>query len=286
MGITKFMVKLAKPLVERFPHLAMGYRYGRDHKPLFDEAKSTPNGFKLMGNPVMESGAFEPVETRLVKELVKKCDVFINVGANIGYYICHALSGGKKAIAFEPMELNQKYLYKNIKSNGWENLAEVYPIALSGQSGLMEIYGAGTAASLVKGWAGATSNPTVVPVARFDDVLGARFHNQQCFILIDIEGAERFMLEGAAGFIERSPKPIWLIEICICEHQPAGLKVNPHLVQTFDMFWNRGYEVWTADKDLRIVSRDEIEKIANTAKDTLGTHNFIFIEAGQKQRFL
>lgn len=286
MGLSRTLTKILKPIIDRNPTLAVGLRYGRDHRPLLGETQMTPNGFKMMGNPSMEAGKFEPDETRLVKQILQRCDVFINVGANIGYYMCHALAAGKRSLAFEPIELNQKYIYKNIMSNEWQALAEVYPIALSDKPGSMEMYGAGTAASLIKGWAGANSNPTIVPVARLDDVLGARFHGQQCFLLVDIEGAERFMLEGAKEFLARTPRPIWLMEITVGEHLPEGIKVNPNILETFDIFWKNGYEAWTADRQQRMVTRDEIEKIAATGQDTLGTHNFVFVAAGNKSSFL
>ena len=94
------------------------------------------------------------------------------------------------------------------------------------------------------------------------------------------------MLEGARSFITREPKPVWMNEISIEEHQPRGITINPDLRSTFDLFWDEGYEAWTADRECREVLPMEIDKIVESGIDTLGTHNFLFIERGQKAGLL
>ncbi len=89
------------------------------------------------------------------------------------------------------------------------------------------------------------------------------------------------MVEGATSFLDREPKPIWIVEISISEHQPKGSNVNPNLLSTFSIFWNKGYEAWTVGKQLRPINPDEVENIARSAKDYLFTHNFLFIEEGK-----
>ncbi|OYY21091.1 MAG: hypothetical protein B7Y05_01705 [Polynucleobacter sp. 24-46-87] len=97
----------------------------------------------------MERGELEPLETHLVCELVKEVDVLINVGANIGYFSCLALRAGKSVIAFEPIPENLHSLLHNIKVNGWQPRAQICPIALSNDVGVLEIYGGGTGLSLI-----------------------------------------------------------------------------------------------------------------------------------------
>jgi FkbM family methyltransferase len=150
------------------------YRSVRDQLDNVDELITTPWGFKLAGNTAMKQGSFEPVETKLVRDILKDVDVLVNVGANIGYYCCHALSMGKQVIAIEPIQRNLYYLLKNIKSNGW-NDAEVFPLALSNSTGVLEIYGGNTGASIVKGWAGTPeSYVNLAPSSTMDEVLGER----------------------------------------------------------------------------------------------------------------
>ncbi|UCG57842.1 MAG: FkbM family methyltransferase [Phycisphaerales bacterium] len=287
MAFKPKLVRLAKPIIGRFPRAAMTYRYVRDGRRILQEPKRTPLGFKLIGSQNMQRGTFELEEVQIVRSLLQAVDLFINVGANIGYYCCLALSCGKHTVAFEPVESSLRYLYKNIQHNHWENDIEIFPLALSNRAGIMNIYGDRTEASLVKGWAGAAEQYVrPVPTSTMDLVLGARFRGDRCLVLVDIEGAEKNMLEGAGKFLAREPKPIWMVEISITEHQPKGVGVNPSLLSTFQIFWDNGYEAWTANEHSRLVSLDELRAISQSGKNSLLTHNFVFIEGGQKEQIL
>jgi len=280
-NMKKELKRIVKPIVERLPLVAATYRKLRDSRKLYERPKMTVLGFVFNGNSSMEQGRFEPEETRLVKGIFSKIDIVINVGANIGYYACLALNSKKYVFAFEPMELNLKYLLRNVKENGWENNIEIFPIALSNKAGIIEMYGSGTGASLIKGWAGTRGKcSALVPCSTMDSILGARFTNERLFFIVDIEGAEKMMFEGASRMLDFDPKPVWLVEISGAEHQPSGIKINKNLLSTFEEFWSRGYESRTADNRLREVGRDEIVQIMNTEQDTLGTHNFLFFEKG------
>jgi FkbM family methyltransferase len=256
----------------------------RDSWEIYQEPRDTPLGFKLSSNNrSMTIGRFEPEETQIVKNIIPSIDVIVNVGANVGYYCCIALQQDKDVIAFEPITLNIRYLLQNIKANNWESQIEIYPIALSNKIGIIEMYGGGTGASLLKGWAGTPDDySTLVPCSTLDNVLGTRLQGKRCFIIIDIEGAEQLMLEGASFIIDMEPKPLWMIEITISDHQPKGITINPNLLSTFCLFWDRGYDAWTADKECRCINYDEIEEIIKSGIDTCNTHNFLFIEKGKK----
>jgi len=278
MTIAKWLISLVKPLVERFPRAAVIYRSVRDQLDLMDEPIATPWGFKLAGNTAMAQGAFEPAETKLVNNILKNVDVLVNVGANVGYYCCHALNMGKAVIAFEPIERNLRYLCKNIKANGWSG-AEVYPIALSNRVGVLEIYGGNTGASVVKGWAGTSeSYVTLVPSSTMDVVLGTRLRGKKVLVLVDVEGAEKWVIEGASIMLANDPKPIWVVEIMSTDHQPASVVVNPNLKSTFHLFYQNNYRSFTFDGKMTPVTMEHVELISS-GNQRLPTHNFIFSES-------
>jgi FkbM family methyltransferase len=277
------LIQIFKPIVEKFPSIAMRYRKMRDKKALIKEPQLIKLGFKFNGNKSMENGLFEVIETELVEKIFPKVDIVINIGANIGYYVCQALQNNKKVFAFEPIETNLKYLLRNIKANNWQENCEVFPVALSNKANIIEIYGGGTGASLIKGWAGISEKfSTLVPCLTINEVLGSRLDGKDIFVIVDIEGAENMMLEGATILLDMNPKPIWLVEINVEEHQPKDVKINPYLLQTFEKFWNRGYKVLTADKHLREISKEEIIHIIEKQKNSLETHNFLFFDNKRK----
>ncbi|EKD98146.1 MAG: hypothetical protein ACD_23C00564G0002 [uncultured bacterium] len=203
-------------------------------------------------------------------------DVLINVGANVGYYCCHALSLGKPVIAIEPIARNLHYLLTNIRNNGWERQAEVFPVAVGDGANILQMWGGGTGASLIKGWASIPeSYVTQVPVLTLDRLLGNALCGKRALILVDVEGAEYMMLQGATETLLNDPRPIWMIEISVNEHQPTGTTINPHLMETFDMFFEHGYRAFAADTSMAEVSREAVF-LASKGETQLRTHNFVF----------
>lgn len=64
----KKIIQIVKPLVLKFPIIAMAYRNWRDGKDMLRDPKISTLGFKFIGNEAMENGVFEPYETKLVKK--------------------------------------------------------------------------------------------------------------------------------------------------------------------------------------------------------------------------
>lgn len=268
---------IVKNVLFRSQFVASNYRDWRDKRAWNRPPSQTSLGFLFNGNRLMESGKFEPVETELIKQLLKKVDVVINVGANIGYYCCIALANGKKVVAFEPMPTNLHYLCRNVYANGWSSMFECYPVALSNNKGLVSIYGSGTGASLIKGWSGQNYS-TIVPAFTLDSLLNDVYLSKRLLVIIDVEGAEYAMLQGAAKLLASKVPPIWFVEISVTQHQPKGVTINPSLLKTFDFFYDNGYSAITADHKKRLVTRDELLDVERTSTDTLNTHNFIFFK--------
>ncbi len=236
----------------------------------------TPWGFGLSGNKIMASGAFEPQETHLIRNLLVQIDIFINVGANIGYYCCHALSLGKPTIAIEPLHSNLQYLLKNVQFNGWGKQIEVFPVAIGVSQDILSIWGSGTGASLIKGWGENSDQQSMkVPVLTLDRILGKAIVGKKALILIDVEGVEYFVLKGALDALSNTPKPIWIIEITTTEHQPTKIDFNPYFEKTFNLFFEHGYEAFTLEVQPKKINPIEIKKMINQNSNS-GVYNFIF----------
>ena len=66
---------------------------------------------------MMTEGTFETEEVELIKSNILKSAVFVDVGANIGFYTCIARSLRKYVIAIEPQPQNLYCLYANLNNN-------------------------------------------------------------------------------------------------------------------------------------------------------------------------
>ncbi len=243
--------------------------------------KMTPLGFKLIGSNVihhlaMQEGKFEPEETILFKEHFRNADVFVDVGANIGFYTCLARLADKHVIAVEPLPKNLEYLYANILANDWTDI-EVFPVGLSDSPGLATLYGgSSTGASLIVHWAGASQLfRRIISVSKLDILLGDRLAGKKILIKIDVEGAEYPVLLGATNVMCIQPKPTWIVEICLNEFHPDGM--NPNFQDTFNLFWQYGYEARTADRQNQLIQRADVDRWIKNGQCDFGTFNYKFV---------
>jgi FkbM family methyltransferase len=266
---------IAKFLTLFAPSLLIAIRSYKESLSLSKPPTLITKGFNFTGNAAMMSGDFEPGETAIFEKVLEQVDIVVNVG----YYSCLALHANKRVVAFEPMPKNVQALLANICANNWGSRAEIFPVALSEKTGVLEIFGEGTGASLIKGWAGVEAGKvTLIPVSTLDVALGNRLAGSKCLLMVDIEGAEYQFLEGAKNFLNMSPKPICFMEISIRAQQPKGVRINPKLLQTFEVFWSKGYKAYTTHNSNRLVTRDEVQAIINGGPDTLYGDTFLFLD--------
>lgn len=92
---------------------------------------------------IREEGVWEPYETSLVLSLLRPGDVFLDVGANIGYFtvLAASLVGEEGAVfAFEPDPDNYRLLLANAELNGLEHCITAVEAALSDAAGEGQLY--------------------------------------------------------------------------------------------------------------------------------------------------
>lgn len=243
--------------------------------------KTTPFGFRFAGknsihHKAMQKGEFEPNEIKWLIEKLSKVDLFVDIGANIGYFTCLARHHGKTVISVEPHHSNLQLLLKNIELNQG-SAVEVLPVALGDSISVLKLYGASsTGASLLPNWAGSSSIfSSLVPVTTLDNILSGRYAKSQLLIKIDVEGFEYQLLLGGTQTLHRSIKPIWLIEITNSQFHPRGN--NPHFKNTFELFWTQHYECYALASNgvISIPTRD-YKQISEHQKN--GLINYIFID--------
>jgi FkbM family methyltransferase len=141
---------------------------------------------------------YEPhITYHLLKELAQ-ADVFIDVGANIGYYslLAAAQRPTLRVLSFEPVTAAQERLQKNIAVNGFANIA-VHPIALGREQEHKNIYirkELGHNSFLESGASQNTGVEEQITIQPFDAV--ELLQNKNVCVKIDVEGFEYEVLQG------------------------------------------------------------------------------------------
>jgi FkbM family methyltransferase len=265
---------IKRALVRRYPEWVAAYHDAKmrrefRRRPIVD----TPQGFRFAGPATMREGSFEPEEQAFLSDRLKDADVFVDIGANVGYFTCIARLSGVRVVAVEPAPQNLDLLFKNVRANGWTDV-EVFPVGLAERPGLGTLYGDGTGASLVTRWAGLSETwQRTIPLTTLDALLGSRFQGQRLVIKIDVEGTEHAVVAGATDTLARRPAPVWLLEVCFTENFPDG--VNPHFREVFDRFWTAGYSVTSLEAG-RPVGKEDIARWLETGRRDFGYVSYIF----------
>jgi len=170
-------------------------------------------------------GGYQSFEyTSIFLKLIKKLHVFIDIGANIGFYSLLAAMENKdiQVIGFEPAEGPLYFYRKNVQENGFKNI-RIEPIAISDQNGNIDFYeiknqkykylqhnlaGESNAGSKTSG-----RNFVINTVSSltFDDYARINKIDNIDLIKIDTEGTEHLILAKADNVL-REIKPIIICE--------------------------------------------------------------------------
>ena len=144
----------------------------------------------------------DQIETLTAAMLRHGCDIFLDIGANIGLYslivATRRLAG--EVIAFEPDARSLGALRANLLINGIADIVEVRPVALSDHDGVVRFaLDAGTSSCRSKV---SDDGTATVPCAKLDTLLAAS--GKSLFFKIDIEGHEVSALDGMRRVLERN----------------------------------------------------------------------------------
>lgn len=199
----------------------------------------TPFGFVMNASDGIVSGQFEPEVVSLLESLLRRSDRFVNVGANSGFYCLLARKLGVPVVAFEPVAQTAATLMQNLRANKYDEGTVVLPVAAGALPSVSQIYGVGTGASLLRGWANNPESLTqLVSVVRLDDILRQTASDEKLLLLVDVEGYEFEALSGATAVLSIQPKPVLVVEIV---PDGAGKAASQNIQQTFELMSRSGY---------------------------------------------
>ena len=99
-----------------------------------------PFGNTIESNILFSSKTREKKELKIIKKFVNNSTLFLDIGANFGYYSIFAAGfGAKKCISFEPNPILVKRLQENIEINNFSNIIEIAPFALGDTEAIVNL---------------------------------------------------------------------------------------------------------------------------------------------------
>lgn len=191
-----------------------------------------------------------------ISKFVKKGDVVIDIGANIGIFsLMLSQKTGKtgKVLSYEPSTFHSKTLAKNISINRIENIL-VFNVALGNKEGSAIHYTTESSGSLVSDYSEMGMklvDQQQVEVVRLDTHLRSiDIRDPIRFIKIDVDGNEKAILEGAKNTIATN-KPVIVFELA----KPALEAVNQSALEILNIL-----------EAMRYIFLDNNSKICNSAQ--------------------
>lgn len=215
----------------------------------------------------MYFGLYDPPETQLLYRLLQPGDIFLDVGANVGYYtlVASQIVGPDGQVhAFEPIAQNTAALRETITQNNISNIL-VNEVAVGATPGSLQLY-VGDREIGNSGWASIVSSQKrtkglTVEKISLDRYLQAREITQVQLVKLDIEGSELQALQGMESLLSGPDAPSLL-----CEVNPyllGKLNLSPRVLTTY--LDERGYLLFEVDRSAirPIAPEHEITRLVN-----------------------
>jgi FkbM family methyltransferase len=201
---------------------------------------------------ILINKTYEPDIAALIKMKINPERDAINIGANIGLHtnlISNLINNDRKILAVEPTPLAFNYLMKNIERNGSINKVLYFNGICTNKPGsytLNSVIGKEEYSSIGETEYITNLNENIVKIqvkGETADYLVAKFNLDPGLILIDVEGAEMKVLEGATNTIKKF-KPVIISELV---DDFLALQ-NTSSKEVVDFFNTLDYEVNSIDK--------------------------------------
>lgn len=228
--------------------------------------------FSNLTNRILELDVnpfWEEKESVFIINNVKQGDVFVDVGANIGYFsMLAARQKAKKVLAIEPIPTTFDFLTKNIRHNNFGDIIKAFNVALGSEEGISKCVSSRGPKNHIEYEVDNIHAGLPVIEARVTTLDNLQKNEKQTeridFIKVDIEGYEYEFLMGARVTISNF-RPTILMEIV----DSRLAKYNASSKQVFDFMTDLGYMYL-------FVNRDSVGKGSFPSQDIKKARNFIF----------
>ena len=205
---------------------------------------------------IIQYGIYEPEIGRIIDAVVKKGDIVIDIGANIGCHTLHCVSRGAIVHAFEPVPHLAKALKANLHLNHCLDKVFLNQVAVSNKEGDAIINVAKRADdgshSLIAGVEAEKVTKVNVRTLTLDGYLRQKGIPHPSLVKVDVEGAEAWVLDGAISCRKTVPAPIWIIETGDRLAEQIGESANTVLKR----FSEEGYLLFNLEEGGTLISVD------------------------------
>lgn len=187
---------------------------------------------------------FEKEETDYVISTLDKGDTFLDIGTNIGLFALLAskvVGDSGKVICFEPSPITFKRLAENVNLNELKNI-DLRNVGLSDTKGELTFYTSDNGYDAWNSFAPSHDNKLrnsiLVPTSTLDIELKDIDKSKIKLIKIDVEGWEKFALNGGKDFFLRY-SPIVMVEFAEENTFNAGYSVHEiyDTMVSFEYVW-------------------------------------------------
>jgi FkbM family methyltransferase len=240
------------------------------------EPKMSTNGHLFIGSDEMTAGDFERCEYDYFRNSISNADIFINVGANIGYYVAAALHLNKKVVAFEPDINNFSILQKNVIISNNPDKCLLFNMGVGSKWDTLKIFHAGTGSSFIKGWANNSSSfYNNVGIVRLNDFNFLNYKN--LLFLVDVEGFESEVIFGATEIIKSDMvSQTWIIEIMTGDEHISNKSLAKNQLDLLYVFKENNFRLFfLSENGESEISFKNLEESISARRANYG-HNFIF----------
>jgi FkbM family methyltransferase len=176
------------------------------------------DGRDMVTRDVLLTGEWEPETGQAIRDNLNPGDVFIDVGAHVGYFslLANGLVGGAgKVVSIEANPTTAARLRKNIELNGFKHSVVYEGACVDHEKPVTFFTGNWNntgGSSVVQGNAGKGSTKVTVRGVTLDKIVSELGLKKVDLIKIDAEGAEPQVLLGASGVLE-SYGPALILEL-------------------------------------------------------------------------
>jgi len=260
-GVRRFrLVKAVDNFVARF--IKSDFTLIQGHKMFLDSEDSLRLSL---------SGVYEPFETETIKDIVKKGDIVMDIGANIGYYtllLARFVGDKGKVIAFEPDSDNFVLLKKNVEINGYKNVILVQK-AVSNKTEKIKLYLHKNDKKQHSIYDSSNSRKSIeVESIRADNYIDEKVD----FIKIDIEGAEGEAVLGMDDLLKKNEKIKIITEFSPCSLEKSSVGPKEFL----ELLLEHNFKLCEINEQKKELRQTNPAKLlgAYTARNRKGTNLF------------